>query len=94
MSIEFKDLGGIESFYSGFDEDYEPSDEIDYPRRLQLDKIDNIEFDQVDMNDYPDFSDAFILFADMNGIPMCEEELDELNENRGFVYMKLIDKLF
>jgi hypothetical protein len=30
----------------------------------------------------------------MKGIPMCEEELDELNKNHGFVYEKLIDKLF
>jgi len=25
---------------------------------------------------------------------MCEEELEELNKNHGFVYEKLIDKLF
>jgi hypothetical protein len=70
------------------------SNEVEFPRKLQLDKIDNIEFDQVDMNDYPDFSDAYIISADMDGIEMTEEELDKLNENQGFVYEKLIDKLY
>ena len=95
MSIEFKDLGNIESFYSGFDEGYEPSDDIEFPRRLNLAAIDNIEFDQVDHNDYPDFTDAYVSSADMNGMPMNDEELDTLNDQyREFVYQKLIDKLY
>jgi hypothetical protein len=100
MKIDITTPIEIDSFNSGM---REPEgygafsgnqDEVDYPRRLQLDKIDNIEVDQVDMDDYPDFCDAFVVSADMNGIEMNEEELDELNENRGFVYEKLIDKLF
>jgi hypothetical protein len=62
--------------------------------KLDLSKIDNIQFEDVDYNDYPDFCDAFISSADMNGVEMTEEELEELNENRGFVYEKLIDNLF
>jgi hypothetical protein len=90
----------IESFYSGMEEDAEAGafdglqDEIDYPRRLNLEKIDNIEFDQVEMDDAPRFTDAYILSADMDGIPMNDEELDELNKNQGFVYQKLIDFLY
>lgn len=75
--------------YDGFDEN-----EIERPRKLQLDKIDDIEFDQVDMNDYPDFSDAYILFAKMDGLEMNDDELEALNENRDFVYEKLINHLF
>ena len=88
----------IESFYQDMKDPYEgmnPDDwEEDYPRKLDLSKIDNIEFDDVDMGDYPDFCDTYIVSADMKGIPMCEEELEELNKNHGFVYEKLIDKLF
>ena len=29
--------------------------------------------------DYPDFSDAYVSYAEYNGIPLTEAELDELN---------------
>lgn len=77
--------------YGAFDQDQlnERTEDID------LALIDNIEFDDVDMNDYPDFTDAYIVSADYNGVPMTDDELADLNDNnRGFVYQKLIDKLF
>jgi len=93
MNIEFKDIGNIESNYSGFQcPDY--LDDSEAPRRLNYEKIGNIEFDGIDYEDWPDFSNSYIVSADMGGIPMTEEELNELNENKGFVYMKLIDRLF
>jgi hypothetical protein len=74
---------------------FDNQDEIDFPRKIDLSKIDNIEFDDVEMDDYPDFANAYILSADMDGIPMTDEELENLNENySGFVYEKLFDKLF
>ena len=48
--------------------------------------IDNIEVDGIDPKDYPDFCDAFISSADYDGKPMTEEQLDILNDDRGFVY--------
>jgi len=57
-------------------------------------KIDNISFGQIDYSDYPDFSDAFIESADKDGIPMSDEELDELNEDRDFVYEELLNFLY
>ena len=59
-------------------------------------KIDNIEFDGIDYNDYLDFCDTYIVSADLNGVPMTEEEeeLDELNEDGEFVHEKLFDFLF
>jgi hypothetical protein len=64
-------------------------------REIDTDKIDNIEFDGVDFEDYPDFCDAFVCSADMNGYAMSEAELNDLNENyQEFVYDKLIDSLF
>jgi len=85
MKIEFKDLGNIESFYSGFSEDYDSElnerTEDSGPREINLKKIDNIFFGGIDYRDYPDFCDVFVKSADMNGHPMTDEELDDLNEN-------------
>jgi hypothetical protein len=93
------------SFYQGFEEPegYGAFDEAQLNerteeignRKIDLSKIDNIEFDDVHMDDYPNFCDAFISSADMNGITMTDDELCDLNENhKGFVYEKLIDKLY
>jgi hypothetical protein len=57
-------------------------------------KIDNIEFDDVDTNDAPDFSNAFIMSCDIDGRPATEEELDIINDNSEFVYKALMDHLY
>jgi len=56
-------------------------------------EIDNIEFDGIDYSDYPDFCDAFICYAERNGEPLNDTELDKLNEDTDFVYNKLMDHL-
>jgi len=48
--------------------------------------IDNIEVDDIDTSDYPDFCDAFISSADYNGKPMTDDQLDKLNEDLDFVH--------
>ena len=55
--------------------------------------IDNIEFDGIDFSDYPDFCDAFICYAECDGEPLNETELDKLNEDTSFVYDKLMNHL-
>ena len=57
-------------------------------------KINNIELDGIDTNDYPDFCDAFIVSADYEGKPMTNEQLDELNEDSDFVYECVQNHLF
>ena len=57
-------------------------------------KIDNIEFDGVDGNDAPDFSDAFIVSCDIDGRPATEEELDIINANGEFVYDQVVDQMY
>jgi hypothetical protein len=52
-------------------------------------KITNIEFDDVNRNDHPDYCDAYILSADYNGREMTEDELEEINQDRTFVLEKL-----
>jgi hypothetical protein len=94
MKIDLTSNIEIDSFYMGFSENNGEPDENE-KREINTKKIDNIEFDGIDMDDYPDFCDAFVVSADMNGWPMNSEELDDLNENyREFIYEKLIDKLF
>jgi hypothetical protein len=61
---------------------------------MDTSKIDNIKFEDINYDDYPDFCDAFILSADLDGVPMTEIELDELNEDRDFVHEKLMDYLY
>lgn len=40
----------------------------------------NVEFDQIDHGDYPDFSDAYICYAEhADGTPLTEEELEALS---------------
>lgn len=56
--------------------------------------INYVEVDDIDTSDYPDFSDAFISYAEYNGVPMTDEQLDELNEDSSFVYDCVIAKLF
>jgi len=56
-------------------------------------EIDNIEFDGIDYSDYPDFCDAFICYAERNGEPLNDVELDKLNEDTDFVYNKLMEHL-
>jgi|TARA_B110000263_G_scaffold204052_1_gene184240 hypothetical protein len=48
---------------------------------LKFEEVTNIEIDGVDMTDYPDFCDAFILSADkLDGTPLTEVELEDLND--------------
>ena len=48
--------------------------------------IDNIEIDGIDTKDYPDFCDAYIVSADYDGVPMTDEQLDEINDDGDFQY--------
>ena len=61
---------------------------------LDYSLIDNITFDGIDYNDYPDFVDASIVTADYDGREMTDEELDELNEDSEFVGERVHDYLF
>ena len=61
--------------------------------KMDYKKIDNIEVDGIDTKDYPDFSNAYILSADYDGVPMTDEQLDELNEDGDYVYEHIMDYL-
>ena len=61
---------------------------------MDYSKIDNVEIEGIDTNDYPDFCDAYIVSADYNGVPMTDEQLDEVNDNLDFVYDCVQNHLF
>jgi len=63
-------------------------------RVVHFDLIDNIVFDGIDHNDYPDFCDAYIESCDYDGKPADEYELAIINNNRDFVYDELIEHIF
>ena len=52
-------------------------------------KITNVVLDGIDLEDYPDFCDAYIVSADYDGEPMTEDQIDKLNEDSDFVYTKI-----
>lgn len=56
--------------------------------------ISNIQFDGIDHNDAPDYCDAYIVSAEYNGEEMTEEQLEELNDDRDFVYECVQNHLF
>lgn len=55
--------------------------------------ITNVEFEGIDYSDYPDFCDAYIISADLNGVPMNGEQLDALNES-DLRYELLMDYIY
>tara|TARA_R100000900_G_scaffold23075_2_gene18478 strand:+ start:158 stop:376 length:219 start_codon:yes stop_codon:yes gene_type:complete len=61
----------------------------------QYAKIESVEVEGIDPSDYPDFSDAYISYAEIyftdpqgneQKREATEEELDELNDDSHFVY--------
>ena len=56
--------------------------------------ISNTQFDGIDYNDYPDYCDAYIVSADYDGVEMTEEQIELLNDDRNYVYEKLMDYLY
>lgn len=61
---------------------------------LDKSKITDIELDGVYSFDYPDFCDAYILNADYLGVPMTDEQLEEINSDREFVNECVHDQCF
>jgi|TARA_B110000503_G_scaffold54181_1_gene87010 hypothetical protein len=47
---------------------------------IDFNKVEDIVLDGVYMNDYPDFCDAYVASASMNGEPLNELEIEELND--------------
>jgi hypothetical protein len=63
--------------------------------KLDLNKVDNLEFDGIDFADYPDFVDAYLISADYNGKEMTEEQIDYINdEHYDFINEQVYSSIF
>jgi hypothetical protein len=63
--------------------------------QLNLSQIENMEFEGVDFSDYPDFVDAFLVSADIDGRELTEEEIDYLNdEHYDFINERVFNSIF
>lgn len=62
--------------------------------KLDYKKISDVQVSGVDTKDYPDFVDAFIESASYDGREMTDAELDAVNENRGYVYECVIERIY
>ena len=49
-------------------------------------QISNIQIDGIDHRDYPDYCDAYIMTAKVEGRMATDEELDQMNDDGQFRY--------
>lgn len=61
---------------------------------LDYSKITNVQIEDIDFKDAPDFCDAYIVSADYDGEPMNEEQLELLNQDGQFVYDEVIKWIY
>ena len=63
--------------------------------KIDLRKVENMEFEGIDFADYPDFVDAFLVAADYDGKELTEEQIDYINdEHYDFVNERVYSSLF
>jgi len=63
-------------------------------KEMNYELIDNVEVAGINYNDAPDYVDAYIVSADYAGVPMTDEQLDEINEDSDFVYGEVMNWIF
>ena len=61
--------------------------------KLDYSKIEIVEIDGIDHKDYPDYCDAWISAATVDGVEATDEQLDEMNNNDQFRYESVIESL-
>jgi hypothetical protein len=57
-------------------------------------KISNVVVSDIDHKDFPDFTDAFIDSADYDGLPMTEEQLNVLNDDKDYIYECIMEQIY
>lgn len=68
---------------------------IKLKRELASRMLTDVELDGIDHNDAPDYVDAFVSSASwIDGTPLTDDEIDQLNEDSGLVYALLMDYLY
>lgn len=62
--------------------------------KLDYSKLSDLQVDGIDRRDVPDFCDAYIAYGSYDGRELTDEELDMLNEDSGFVYDLVMERIY
>ena len=63
---------------------------------MQLDtrKLENVVMADVQMYDFPDFVNAYVEYAEINGVELTDAQYDEVNENYEFLQESAYESLY
>ena len=63
---------------------------------MQIDtrKLENVIMADVQMYDFPDFVDAYVEYAEINGVELTDAQYDEVNENYEFLQQSAYESLY
>jgi hypothetical protein len=61
---------------------------------IEFTKITNVKFEDIEHNDYPDYCDVFISYAEYEGKALTVDQLEILNENNDLIHEKLMEYLY
>lgn len=59
---------------------------------IDVKKLDDVQVDGIDFRDYPDFCDAFLVYATYEGRELTEKELDEVQEENPDWFYEQVEK--
>ena len=63
-------------------------------KTIDLSKVKYMQFDGIDMWDYPDFCDAYLVYGEIDGRPLTDSEIDHINDNHSdFVNENVYDSI-
>ena len=65
-------------------------------KMMQLDtrKLENVVMADVQMYDFPDFVNAYVEYAEINGVELTDDQYDEVNENYEFLQQSAYESLY
>lgn len=62
--------------------------------KLDVRKLENVVMADVHMFDFPDFVDAYVEYAEVNGVELTDAQYDEVNENYEFLQQSAYESLY
>ena len=63
-------------------------------KTIDLSKVKYMQFDGIDMGDYLDFCDAYLVYGEIDGRPLTDSEIDHINDNHSdFVNENVYDSI-
>ncbi len=62
---------------------------------MNYEHLTSVEIEGIDFADAPDFVDAFVVYAEYEGVPLAEWQLDDLNNSYpDLVYEYVLDYIY